>query len=84
MTEEEKNKIIRKTTPLTKEEWFNFFISSIAYKMKISPTKDFFNTEFERFKKFGFDTKHRQSKKVIFFGLLFYFILFIILLHSIS
>ncbi|WP_299119044.1 hypothetical protein [uncultured Tenacibaculum sp.] len=84
MTEEEKNREIRRTTPLTTEEWLGFFfvpvnLSKSKGKINMFATDDFNDTEEERFKRFNFDKKLKQSYTARALGVLFYFITFIIL-----
>ena len=49
---------------------------------RIAPTKEFNDTEIERFEKFGFDKKLIEAKKIKYYGFAFYILLFIIFLLS--
>ncbi|MGB6269480.1 MAG: hypothetical protein WBF67_10775 [Olleya sp.] len=63
MTEKEKNIKNRKNIPLTKSEWLTFFF----FPFRKIGSFDFMNTdsfnkvEEDRFEKFGFDKKMKQS-----------------------
>lgn len=74
MTELEKqNKEKRKKLPLTYNEWLGFFFLPFDWKFRtLFPTKDFNETELERFKKFGFDKKLKEAKKARLRGIIFY------------
>ena len=80
MTEEEiKNKEKRKNAPLTKEEYLTFFFFPYFEKYtetnQISFTKNFNESEDQRFIKHGFDTKIKQAKSARILGFIFYAIL---------
>lgn len=83
MTEEElKNKEKRKNAPLTKEEYLTFFFFPYSEKNaetnQISFTKNFNESEDQRFLKHGFDTKIKQAKSARTLGIIFYAILLFI------
>lgn len=81
MTEEE-NKEKRRTTSLTTEEWFGFFLIPINLsrgEISFFSTNDFNDTEEERYQKFNFDKKLKQSYIARILGIIFYTIIFIIL-----
>ncbi|WP_299106164.1 hypothetical protein [uncultured Tenacibaculum sp.] len=79
MTEEEKNILKRKNTPLTWDEWLGFFLVPVNMSHRsLFPTDDFNDTEVERFKKFNFDKKLKQSYQARILGAIFYFILIVL------
>ena len=82
MNIEQKNKQKRKNIPLTLSEWFGFFFLPINMKSRsLFVTDDFNDTEVERFKKFGFEKKLKQSEQARFLGLIFYIILILIVIN---
>ncbi len=80
MTEEEQNKEKRKNTPLTKEEYLTFFFFPYTKTTRRSFTKNFNESEDERFIKHGFDTKTQQVRSVRTLGFIFYGILLFVLI----
>jgi hypothetical protein len=84
MTEKEKNIELRKLKPLTRSEKLSFFFMPFNFGSRIAPTKEFNDTEIERFEKFGFENKLIEERKFKFFGFAFYIVLFIILVLSTS
>lgn len=82
MTEKEKNTEIRKLKPLSISEKLSFFFLPFNLGSRLFPTKDFNNTEVERFKKFGFDRKLTEARIFKKYGIIFYILLAIILLLS--
>ncbi|WP_299156106.1 hypothetical protein [uncultured Tenacibaculum sp.] len=82
MNQEERNKEKRRMTSLTTEEWLGFFFVPINIsrgEISIFPTNDFNNTEEDRFKKFNFDKKLKQSYTARVLDIIFYTIIFIVL-----
>ncbi|WP_232457068.1 hypothetical protein [Polaribacter sp. SA4-12] len=57
---------------------------SFNFGSRIPPTKEFNDTEIERFEKFGFENKLIEARKFKYFGFAFYIVLFIILVLSTS
>ena len=82
MTEKEKNKESRKLKSLTMSEKLSFFFMPFNFGSRIAPTKEFNDTEIERFEKFGFENKLIEARKFKYFGFAFYIVLFIIFLLS--
>lgn len=75
MTLEEKNKEKRKNASLTVNEWFGFFLLPINLtNSSLFPARDFNDDEEDRFEKYGFDKKIRQSFIARMLGMVFYFI----------
>lgn len=80
MTEKERNTNRRKNTSLTWDEWLGFFLIPVNLKHRtLFPTDDFNDSEIERFKKFSFDKKIKQSFQARILGVIFYFILILVL-----
>ena len=82
MTEKEKNNESRKLKSLTRSEKLSFFFMPFNFGSRIAPTKEFNDTEIERFEKFGFENKLIEARKFKYFGFAFYIVLFIIFLLS--
>jgi len=74
LNKEQRNKEKRKNTPLTVDEWFGFFFVPINSSARLFPTKDFNDSEEDRFEKFGFEKKMKQSLVARFLGIIFYII----------
>ena len=67
----------RKDEPLTREEWFSFFITPLTPKP--SWRKDHFSeSEFQRFETFGFNKKSKQATEARVLGFIFWFILIVV------
>jgi len=87
MTEEEINRNKRRATSLTTEEWLGFFFVPLNISegiIDVFPTNDFNATEENRFRKFNFDKKLKQSYLAKVLGVFFYFVLifiFVIILY---
>ena len=85
MTEEKINRNKRRATSLTIEEWLRFFFVPVNISkgvIDVFPTNDFNDTEENRFRKFNFDKKLKQSYQARFLGVFFYFVLiFAIILY---
>jgi hypothetical protein len=77
LNKEELNKEKRKTIPLTKEEWFNFFIFPVNPNSRLN-SKSANQIEYDRYKKFGFEKKMEQAETAQIAGVLFYFFLILI------
>ncbi|SEB37657.1 hypothetical protein SAMN04489761_0272 [Tenacibaculum sp. MAR_2009_124] len=78
----QRNREKREKEPLTKEEWWSFFILPF-----FTPTfghldefrdDDFSVSEFERYKEYGFDKKLKQAKELRILGVLFWVLLIFI------
>lgn len=82
MNLEEKNKIKRKKTPLSFKDKLPFFFFPSGFQSRLFPIKDINDTELERFKKYGFERKFKDALYVKKLGIIFYFVLFLILLLS--
>ncbi len=76
---EENYKENRKTTHLTREEWLTFFFFPFQSKKSALDTNTFNKVEEERFQKFGFEKKIKQSAEARACGLAFYILLFSII-----
>lgn len=70
----EKLKVERKDKPLTNEEWFSFFILPFFTTKPRWRVDHFTESEIERFKKYGFEKKYQQAKKIRVYGYLFWFL----------
>lgn len=83
---EEENRIKRKKAELTTKEWLDFFFfpSSSFFGSKYFPADDVQDHEVERFKRFGFDKKQKQAREARTFGIIFYFLLLLILIKLID
>ena len=80
MNLEERNKRNRKIESLSLIEKLRFFLFPFGFGSELFPIKDYNDSELERFIKYGFEKKYNDgiiSKKI---GILFYFIVPIILL----
>ncbi|MFC4269508.1 hypothetical protein [Polaribacter marinivivus] len=77
---EEKNKRERKDKSLTLSEKISFFLMPFNLGSRLFITKEYNDTEIERFEKFGFEKKLIEAKKYKYYGFAFYIFLFIILL----
>jgi hypothetical protein len=80
MNLEERNKRNRKIESLSLTEKLRFFLFPFGFGSELFPIKDYNDSELERFIKYGFEKKYNDgiiSKKM---GILFYFIVPIILL----
>jgi len=84
MNDELKNTKKRKNIPLTKSEWLTFFFLPFIDNGSLLNTNTFNETEEERFKKYGFDKKLRQSEDARGYGSAFYIILFLIVVILIN
>ncbi|MCL7754169.1 hypothetical protein [Polaribacter sp. Z022] len=84
MNQEEKNKRNRKKADLTTSEKLSFFFMPFNLGTRLSPTKDFNDTEIERFEKYGFEQKLIDARKFKYYGFAFYIFLFLIFLLSTS
>ena len=71
-----KNKEKRKNEPLKFDEWLTFFFVPLNPSPRIFRVKDFNSYEIDRFKKFGFEKKLRQSKIARVLGFIFYIVFF--------
>ena len=68
----------RKEEPLTRDEWISFFFLPFITP-KPSWRKDyFFESEYSRFEKYGFDKKAKQASQVKILGFLFWFVVIIV------
>jgi len=65
----------RKTEPLTFSEWFSFFFILIKTRKFYSPNDDFMDSELERFRTYGFETKFKQARQAYYLGILFFLII---------
>ncbi len=78
----QKNREKRKEEPLTKEEWWSFFILPFFIPTFGHPDEfrddDFSVSEFERYKGYGFDKKLKQAKELRILGILFWVLLIFI------
>ncbi len=82
MTEEEKNRLNRKTIPLTNSESLTFFFLPFAFfGNTIGKSNDYNESEIERFRTYGFELKIKQAYGLMKFGKLFYLGLFIIAIY---
>ncbi len=82
MNQEEKNIESRKLKSLTKSEKCSFFFMPFNFGSRIALSKEFNETEIERFEKFGFEKKLIEARKFKYYGFAFYIFLFIIFLLS--
>jgi hypothetical protein len=73
-----KNLNDRKDKPLTDEEWFSFFFLPFLTPNHYWRNDHFTDSEAERFEKYGFFKKAKQSEKVRVYGIIFWFIIFTI------
>ncbi|PWG04881.1 hypothetical protein [Polaribacter aquimarinus] len=80
MNQEEKNKRKRKIEPLSFKAKIPFFLFPFGFGSNLFPVKDFNDSELERFIKYGFEKKYNDAIKSKKMGIIFYFILPIILL----
>lgn len=64
----------RKQEPLTLKEWLLFFIFPFFTPRPRYREDHFSISEFERFKKYGYETKLKQAKEVKIIGFIFWFI----------
>lgn len=84
MTEGE-NSEKRKHQPLTNSEWLTFFFLPFRRNRFDPNSLETFNEiEEERFKKFGFDKKLKESVSARRSGMVFYLALFIIIFYFIN
>jgi len=72
LNEEIKNIEKRKNAPLSTNEWMSFFFVPLNISTRLLPSKDFNEYEEDRFTKFGFEKKLRQSFIARALGILFY------------
>ena len=81
MTEAERNLENRKIKPLSKSEWLTYFFFPLKSESYIgSKTKSLNEIEDERFKKFSFDKKRKESANAQGYGCLFYLFIFLTLI----
>lgn len=83
---EEENRENRRQADLTTKEWLDFFFfpSSSIFGNKFFPVDDIRDQEVERFRKFGFDKKQKQARQARTYGLIFYFLLLLIIIRLID
>ena len=73
MNLEEENKRKRAKANLSKTESLQFFILPfITPRARHKPTDDFSQSQLERFKKYGYDTKLKQANQLIIYGIIFW------------
>lgn len=66
-------KVKRKDKPLTREEWITYFF--VPFTPRPRWTKDhFYEAEYKRFEKFGFEKKEKQATEARILGLVFWFV----------
>lgn len=65
----------RKKESLSLEEWFSFFFMPFNMSSRLFTSKDFNDTEIDRYNQHGFKKKIKESKQARIFGLIFYFVL---------
>lgn len=80
MNLEERNKRNRKIESLSLTEKLRFFLFPFGFGSELFPIKDYNDSELERFIKYGFEKKYNDAIKSKKIGILFYFIVPIILL----
>ena len=84
MKQEKENKKNREIQSLTFSEKLSFFLLPFKFGSRLFPTKEFNDTEIERFEKYGFKQKLIEARKFKYYGFAFYIILFLIFLLSTS
>ncbi|TVZ55080.1 hypothetical protein OD91_0322 [Lutibacter sp. Hel_I_33_5] len=80
MIEEDRNTRKRKIAQLTFKEKIPFFLFPFGFGSNLFPVKDYNDSELDRFKKYGFEKKYNDAIKLKKLGIIFYFIIPIILL----
>lgn len=75
LNEKIKNIKKRKNAPLSINEWMSFFFVPLNPSTRMLPTKAFNEYEEDRFIKFGFEKKLRQSGIARILGIIFYIII---------
>ena len=68
----------RKNEPLALEEWLTFFILLFFTPKPRWRNDDFSESESERFKKYGYERKAKESEKVKIFGIIFWLLMIIV------
>jgi len=76
---EEENKKKRKNAPLTNSEWLTFSFFPFNSNSIILHDNDFNKTEDNRFEKFGFDRKLKESYIARRYGVIFYILITILI-----
>jgi deoxyribodipyrimidine photolyase-like uncharacterized protein len=64
--------------PLSREEWFSFFLLPFITPKPHWRSDHYSQSETDRFKKYGFDKKLKEAEKVQIFGTLFWLFMIII------
>lgn len=82
MNQEQENAEKRSNAPLSNSEAASFFFIPIGFaKINRWKNTDFNESEIERFKKFGFERKIKQTSEMRMFGMIFYISIAIILAY---
>ncbi len=71
-------KLRRKEEPLTKEEWFSFFLLPLITPKPSWQKNSFSESEYQRFEKHGFDRKIKQVFEARILGFVFWFLMVMI------
>lgn len=74
-----KNELKRKSEPLTREEWWTFFIFPFFTTKPNYRDDHYSQSELERFREYGFDNKIKEAIKVKLYGQLFWSSIIIII-----
>ena len=73
MNLEEENKSKRSEANLSNSECLRFFILPfLTPRARYKSTDDFSQSQLERFKKYGYDTKLKQANQLIIYGIIFW------------
>ena len=75
---EKRNERKRKSASLTTEEWLTFFFLPFFTPKPKHRDDHFSQSELDRFKKYGFETKYKQAYKVKFYGFVFWTMVIVI------